>query len=126
MLKIIGPAMKSGLPPARQQVLTGELKKNDPHFLRRQTHVYLAYLDHDGSLAQRFCDSGTRAWVVFGERDDVEITTDERELLEALPGALPSRPRVSVRIQLAHGWWRWTRREAHRSADRAAGPRLVR
>src|SRR4051794_4472468 len=33
--------------------------------------------------AQRFCDSGTRAWVVFGERDDVGITADERELLEA-------------------------------------------
>src|SRR3954454_18530565 len=83
MLKIIGPAMKSGLPPARQQVLTGELKKNDPHFLRRQTHLYLAYLDHHGSLAQRFCDSGTRAWVVFGECDDVGIPADERELLEA-------------------------------------------
>jgi pimeloyl-ACP methyl ester carboxylesterase len=85
MLKLVGPAMKSSLPPARRQVLTNELKKNDPRFLRRQTHLYLAYLDRHGSLAQRFCDSGTRAWVVFGERDDVGITTDERELLEATP-----------------------------------------
>ncbi len=85
MLKIVGPAMKSSLPPARREVLTDELKKNDPRFLRRQTHLYLSYLDRHGSLAQRFCDSGTRAWVVFGERDDVGITSEERELLEATP-----------------------------------------
>lgn len=85
MLKIVGPAMKSSLPPARREVLTGELKKNDPRFLRRQTHLYLSYLDRHGSLAQRFCDSGTRAWVVFGEHDEIGITTEERELLEATP-----------------------------------------
>lgn len=85
MLKIVGPAMKSSLPPARRDVLTDELKKNDPRFLRRQTHLYLSYLDRHGSLAERFCNSGTRAWVVFGERDDVRIATDERELLESTP-----------------------------------------
>ena len=85
MLKIVGPAMKSSLPPARRDVLTAELKKNDPRFLRQQTHLYLSYLDRHGSLAQRFCDSGTRAWVVFGERDDVGIADDERELLESTP-----------------------------------------
>jgi pimeloyl-ACP methyl ester carboxylesterase len=85
MLKIIGPAMKSSLPPARREVLTGELRKNDPRFLRQQTHRYLSYLDRHGSLAQRFCDSGAPAWVVFGERDDIGITTDERDVLEATP-----------------------------------------
>ena len=85
MLRLVGPAMKSSLPPARREVLTDELKKNDPRFLRRETHLYLEYLDRHGSLAQRFCDSGARAWVVFGERDDVGITTDERKLLESAP-----------------------------------------
>jgi pimeloyl-ACP methyl ester carboxylesterase len=85
MLKLVGPAMKSSLPPASRDVLIGELKKNDPRFLRRQTHLYLSYLDRHGSLAQRFCDSGTRAWVVFGERDDVGIADDERDLLESTP-----------------------------------------
>ena len=85
MLKIIGPAMKSGLPAARREVLINELKKNDPRFLRRQTHLYLAYLDRHGSLAQRFCDSGTPAWVVFGASDDIGLTADERALLEATP-----------------------------------------
>lgn len=85
MLKLVGPAMKGGLPPARRDVLTNELKSNDPRFLRLQTHRYLAYLDRHGSLARRFCDAGTRAWVVFGESDDIGLAGDERELLEAAP-----------------------------------------
>lgn len=86
MLKVIGPAMKSSLPPARADMLVNELKKNDPRFLRDQTHQYLAYLDQRGSLAERFCDAATHAWVVYGEQDDVGITQDERALLEAAPG----------------------------------------
>jgi pimeloyl-ACP methyl ester carboxylesterase len=86
MLEVIGPAMKSGLPPARADVLANELKKNEPRFLRDQTHEYLAHLDRHGSLAKRFCDAAPQAWVVYGERDDVGITQDERALLEAAPG----------------------------------------
>ena len=85
MLKIIGPAMKSSLPPTRREALIAELKKNDPHFLRRQTHLYLEYLDRHGSLTLRFADSGVPAWVVYGESDDIEITDDERDVLEASP-----------------------------------------
>ena len=75
--------MKSSLPPARREFLSNELKNNDPRFLRAQTRLYLAYLDRHGSLAKRFCDAGTRAWVVYGENDDVGITPDERQLLAA-------------------------------------------
>jgi pimeloyl-ACP methyl ester carboxylesterase len=85
MLKIVGPAMKSSLPAARRDELISELKKNDPRFLRRQTHLYLGYLDRHGSLVQRFCDSGLRAWVVFGASDDIGVAVDERALLEATP-----------------------------------------
>ena len=85
MLKIIGPAMKSGLPETRRDTLIPELKKNDPRFLRRQTHLYLEYLDRYGSLAPRFVDSGVPAWVVYGENDDIGITDDERDVLEASP-----------------------------------------
>lgn len=86
MLKVIGPAMKSGLPPARREVLTNELKKNQPRFLRDQTHQYLAYLDRHGSLAERFRDSTPQAWVVYGERDDVRLSPEERAVLEETPG----------------------------------------
>jgi pimeloyl-ACP methyl ester carboxylesterase len=82
MLKMIGPAMKSGLPPHRREALIAELKKNDPRFLRRQTRLYLQYLDRHGSLAPRLCDSRARAWVVFGDRDDIGLADDERGVLE--------------------------------------------
>ena len=85
MLKVIGPAMKSGLPPDRRDALIAELKKNDPRFLRRQTRTYLEYLDRHGSLAPRLCDSRVRAWVVFGERDDIGLTDDERHTLDECP-----------------------------------------
>jgi pimeloyl-ACP methyl ester carboxylesterase len=85
MLKIIGPAMKSGLPPQRRDVLIAELERNDPRFLRRQTRLYLEYLDRHGSLAPRLCKSGIRAWLVFGEHDEIGLTDDERDTLENCP-----------------------------------------
>lgn len=85
MLKMIGPAIKSSLPPERREALVAELRKNDPRFLRRQTRGYLEYLDRHGSLAPRLCDSGVRAWVVFGEHDDVGLTDDERGVLKGCP-----------------------------------------
>jgi pimeloyl-ACP methyl ester carboxylesterase len=87
MLKVIGPAMKSSLPPHRRDALIAELKKNDPRFLRRQTRAYLEYLDRHGSLAGRLCDSGARAWVVFGEHDEIGLTDEERGVLERCPSA---------------------------------------
>jgi pimeloyl-ACP methyl ester carboxylesterase len=61
MLRIIGPAMKGGLPPARRDALIAELENNDPRFLRRQTHAYLAYLDRHGPLASAMpaCEPGS-------------------------------------------------------------------
>jgi pimeloyl-ACP methyl ester carboxylesterase len=85
MLKIIGPAMKSSLPPHRRDALIAELRNNDPRFLRRQTRRYLEYLDRHGSLARRLCDSGVPAWVVFGDRDDIGLTDDERDVLDKCP-----------------------------------------
>jgi len=85
MLMLIGPAMSSSLPPHRRDVLIAELKKNDARFLRRQTRFYLEYLDRHGTLAPRLCDSGVRAWVVFGDHDDVGLADEERDVLEKCP-----------------------------------------
>ena len=85
MMKLVGPAMKSSLPPSRRDVLIADLKNNDPRFLRRQTRAYLEYLDHHGSLAERLCGAGVPAWVVFGSNDDIGLTEDERRALEACP-----------------------------------------
>ena len=83
MMKLVGPAMKNSLPPSRRDVLIVDLKNNDPRFLRRQTRAYLEYLDRHGSLAERLCDAGVPAWVVFGSDGDVGLTKDERRVLEA-------------------------------------------
>lgn len=85
MLRIIGVAMKSSLPEGRRDALIAEMKKNDPRFVRRQLRQHLAYLDRHRSLVPRLCNSGVKAWVVFGERDDVGPTDEERRGLERCP-----------------------------------------
>jgi len=85
MLKLVGTAVKGNLASERRKELVAELKKNDPRFLRRQMRSYLEYLDRHGSLARRLCDSGVRAWVAFGEYDDIGLTADEHRVLEDCP-----------------------------------------
>ena len=85
MLRLIGPAMKSSLPPARREALIADLRNNDPRFLRRQVRGYLAYLDRHGSLASRLGAADVPTWIVFGERDDIGITDDERNALAEHP-----------------------------------------
>lgn len=82
MMKLIGPALGSSLPPHRRDALVAELKKNDPRFLRAQTRYYLDYLDRHGSLVSRLCESAVPAWVVFGQHDDIGLTEPERRGLE--------------------------------------------
>lgn len=86
MLKLIGAAVKdSPLPPARRDALVVELRKNDPHFVRRAIRCYLRYLDRHGSVASRLCEAAVPASVVHGETGDGGVTDEERRTLEACP-----------------------------------------
>ena len=85
MLKVIGIAVKGGLPSDRHDALVAELRKNDPRVVRRHVRLFLEYLDRHGSVAQRLCNSGIRAWVVFGDLDDIGLTDDERRVLGDCP-----------------------------------------
>jgi pimeloyl-ACP methyl ester carboxylesterase len=85
VLKLIGKMMKSELPEHRHAALAAELQNNDARFVRRNTHALLRYYDRHGNLAPRLCDSGSRAWVVFGEKDDIKLQAEERRQLEACP-----------------------------------------
>ena len=85
MLKLVGPAMKNSLPPHRRDALIAELKNNDPGFLRRQTRLYLEYLDRHGTLAPRLRASGVPAWVVFGAHDEIGLADEERKVLDQCP-----------------------------------------
>lgn len=83
MLRLIGPAL-SGLKvtDARRAELIVEMHKNDARVIRRLVRAYLKYLDRQGSLAPRLCDSGAPTWVAFGDHGDVGLTDDERAVLE--------------------------------------------
>jgi len=39
----------------------------------------------DSRGARRLCESGARAWVVYGEQDDVGLTDTERTILNDCP-----------------------------------------
>jgi pimeloyl-ACP methyl ester carboxylesterase len=85
MLKFIGSVFKDGVPADRLDVLVAELQKNDPRLVRRHIRLYLRYLDRHGSTARRLCESGARAWVVYGDQDEVGITDTERTILDDCP-----------------------------------------
>jgi pimeloyl-ACP methyl ester carboxylesterase len=85
VLKIIGSMMKGGVPAHRHEALAAELRKNDPRLVRQHIRLYLRYLDQHGSVARRLCESGARAWVVYGETDEVSLTDHERTILDNCP-----------------------------------------
>jgi pimeloyl-ACP methyl ester carboxylesterase len=53
--------------------------------MRRAIRHYLQYLDRHGSVAQRLVDADLPVWVVFGDRDDVGLTDEERAVLDGAP-----------------------------------------
>jgi pimeloyl-ACP methyl ester carboxylesterase len=75
---------------ARREHLGWVLQESGPE---RAVHTVLllpgalatAAVDRQGSLAPRFAASGVPAWVVYGESDDIGITDDEQDVLEASP-----------------------------------------
>ena len=85
LLKVIGSMFKDDLPAGRLDALVADLQKNDPRLVRRHIRLYLKYLDQHGSTARRLCESGARAWVVYGEQDEVGITDTERTILDDCP-----------------------------------------
>ncbi|HEY7273327.1 MAG TPA: alpha/beta hydrolase [Actinoplanes sp.] len=84
-LRFIGSMLGGGVPADRLDALVAELRKNDPRLVRRHNRLYLKYLDRHGSTAWRLCESGVRAWVVYGEQDEVGITDTERTILDDCP-----------------------------------------
>jgi hypothetical protein len=75
--------LRSSLPEARRAVLAAEIRRNQGQVCRRMVRRYFEYLDHGRSPAQRLCDSGTAARIVFGDHEEVGLTTEERRVLDA-------------------------------------------
>ncbi|MFI6446799.1 alpha/beta fold hydrolase [Kitasatospora sp. NPDC050543] len=85
VLAMGGGILKGEVPEHRLAPLTAEIRRNDPRVVRRALRQYLRHLDAHGSVAPRLCDSGVRAWVVFGTDDAVGLSAGERRTLDACP-----------------------------------------
>jgi len=53
--------------------------------LGRGREVVLVPGNHDAALVGRLCDAGVPALVVFGDHEEVGLTADERQALDACP-----------------------------------------
>jgi pimeloyl-ACP methyl ester carboxylesterase len=80
-------AMKGFIPPEHRQAWTAEVSKNEWSSLRAAIRRYFEYLGDQPSLVGRLCESGVKAWVVFGGGKDVGLKDEERRGLEACPTA---------------------------------------
>lgn len=85
MMYMTPHALADSLPEASRDELVAELKKNDAPVCRRIVRHYFDYLDHHGSLVRRLRESGVRAWVVRGDHDEIGLTDEEHDELEAMP-----------------------------------------
>ena len=84
-LKVMPKAMAKPYDEPLKSTLIAGLRSNDPVFCRAVVPDYFAYLDRHGELATRLCTSGARAWVAFGDHEDVGLADDERATLDACP-----------------------------------------
>ena len=84
MLRIVGPAMRSSLPPELADDIIAELRSNDR--ARKAPDARLLAVPQPPRLAGRRAE---RKWPKhhggFGENDDVKIQPDERVALQASP-----------------------------------------
>jgi pimeloyl-ACP methyl ester carboxylesterase len=85
MLKVMPRAMRSKLPADSADAMVADLANNDARFCRGIVRDYFRYLDRHGSVAARLCESGTKAYVAFGDNDEIGLTDHERRELEACP-----------------------------------------
>lgn len=83
--RIVPMGMKGRFPAERQAALVAEMQKFDPVITRKIARHYFANLAHHGSLVERLCDSGVPAWVVRGDEDEIGLSDEDRQQLEACP-----------------------------------------
>lgn len=77
--------LKGAVPADRVDRLAAEMASSKRSDIRTNLRRSYEYLYRHGTLAGRLCRSGARAEVVFGEDDEVGMTTAERSTLESCP-----------------------------------------
>jgi pimeloyl-ACP methyl ester carboxylesterase len=83
--KLFKDAFPKGYPAEQKQRLTAEVKRNRAKDIRRVATLNLDYFERYGSLAERLCNAGVKSWVLFGDRDQVGLTDEERRVLDSCP-----------------------------------------
>src|SRR5262245_42359277 len=95
-------AMPSGLgkmvPEEHRAALVADVKRNTAASCRASIGLYIDYLQRRGPLVDRLCGSGVKAWVVFGDHEEVGLTDDERRGLEACPSVTLVPPLESTHL----------------------------
>jgi pimeloyl-ACP methyl ester carboxylesterase len=77
--------LKGGVPDESVDRLAAEMASSDRSDIRTNLRRSYEHLYKHGTLAGRLCRSGVQAEVVFGEDDEVGLTSAERSALEGCP-----------------------------------------
>ena len=89
MAVMIGTLFKDAFPEGfsqeQKQRLIAEVKRNRAKDIRGLATSNLDYFERYGSVAQRLCDARVKAWVAFGDKDQVKISDEEKRLLSSCP-----------------------------------------
>jgi pimeloyl-ACP methyl ester carboxylesterase len=85
MFRSFPKMLAGGVPEERVAPLAAEMATNNRTDVRIHLRRYYQYLHRYGTLADRLCESGVQAEVVFGEHDEVGLTPAERNMLESCP-----------------------------------------
>ena len=83
--KLLNSAMKGRFPADRHHQLVAEMKLTDRRVAQRMLIAYFDYLTRPGALSERLCGTGVPAYVVRGDRDEIGLSTTERDTLTNCP-----------------------------------------
>jgi pimeloyl-ACP methyl ester carboxylesterase len=97
-MKAVPKGLGKMVPEQHRDSLVAGVKRNEAASCRASIGSYCAYLERHGSLVERLCGSGVKAWVVFGDHDEVGLTDDERQGLELCPSITLVPPLESTHL----------------------------
>jgi pimeloyl-ACP methyl ester carboxylesterase len=84
--RTLGSLMEGRLPRRDHERLVAEMRRSDWRVNRQLMRDYFRYLakaEAGDSIAARLVASGVRAWVVRGDRDEIGLLDEERDILAA-------------------------------------------
>jgi pimeloyl-ACP methyl ester carboxylesterase len=78
-------SFKGKLPDEHYDELIAEMRRNPRHASRQQVDAFFAHLRRYDGIADRLAGVHSRTWLVRGDRDPIQDSGEEVELLEAAP-----------------------------------------